>query len=105
MPAKRSSALIVAVAFLVVLAVPGSAAAQRTRLCVGGGHGCFKTLQAAVDAAHDGSTIRIAPGTYRGRSDRGRSVATRRLGRAPDRDPRRWPVLTLGGYDHSPTSP
>jgi len=35
-------------------------------LCVGGHSGCFSTLQAAVDAAHNGDTIRIDRGTFKG---------------------------------------
>ena len=34
-------------------------------LCVGGPH-CYSTVQAAVDAASDGDTIRIGPGTFPG---------------------------------------
>jgi hypothetical protein len=41
-----------------------SASAADT-LCVGG-PGCYSTLQKAVNAAHDGDTITIAPGTYAG---------------------------------------
>jgi hypothetical protein len=35
-------------------------------LCVGTGSGCYRTIQAAVDASHNGDTIVIGPGTYRG---------------------------------------
>jgi hypothetical protein len=36
-------------------------------LCVGGAkHRCFSTIQAAVDAAQDGDTIDVRPGTYAG---------------------------------------
>lgn len=35
-------------------------------LCVGPGSGCYPTIQAAVGAAHNGDTIVIRPGTYRG---------------------------------------
>ena len=35
-------------------------------LCVGSGSGCYPTIQAAVAAAHNGDTIVIGPGTYRG---------------------------------------
>ena len=35
-------------------------------LCVGSKPGCFATIQAAVDAANDGDTITIAPGTFAG---------------------------------------
>src|SRR3954454_946256 len=39
---------------------------SRAIVCVGGKASCFPTLQAAVDAAHNGDTISIAPGTYAG---------------------------------------
>jgi hypothetical protein len=42
-----------------------SSAAAAATLCVGG-PGCFATIQAAVNAAHDGDTITIAPGTFAG---------------------------------------
>ncbi len=35
-------------------------------LCVGSGPGCFAGIQAALDAAHDGDTVRVGPGTYTG---------------------------------------
>jgi hypothetical protein len=35
-------------------------------LCVGGGAGCYPNIQAALDAAHDGDTIRVATGTFAG---------------------------------------
>ncbi len=35
-------------------------------LCVGGGSGCYSTIQAALDAAHDGDTIRLGHGTFAG---------------------------------------
>ena len=43
----------------------GASATRATTLCVGG-PGCFSTLQGAVDAAHDGDTIRVGPGTFAG---------------------------------------
>ncbi len=52
---------------LVVAAVPTQAATKHstTTLCVGGG-GCYSTIQAAVDAAHDGDTIKLNAGTFAG---------------------------------------
>jgi len=35
-------------------------------LCVGPQPGCFATIQSAVDAAQDGDTIKIGPGTFAG---------------------------------------
>jgi hypothetical protein len=40
--------------------------ARAATLCVGPGSGCFAAIQPAVNAAHDGDTITIAPGTYAG---------------------------------------
>jgi hypothetical protein len=34
--------------------------------CVGAGPGCYPTIQAALDAAQDGDTIRLGPGTFAG---------------------------------------
>jgi hypothetical protein len=45
-------------------------------LCVGGPHpGCFRTIQAAVNAAHDGDTIHVGPGTFAGGITIDRDVA------------------------------
>ena len=47
---------------------PAAAAANASggRLCVGSTPGCYSTIQAAVDAAQDGDTITIEPGTFAG---------------------------------------
>jgi hypothetical protein len=45
-----------------VRALPESGAS----LCVGNGAGCLRTIQAALDAAHDGDTIHVGPGTFAG---------------------------------------
>src|SRR5262249_61026192 len=47
------------------LALTGQPAEAAT-LCVGTGSGCYATIQAAVNAAHDGDRIAIGPGTYAG---------------------------------------
>jgi hypothetical protein len=47
-------------------ALVSAQAALAANLCVGSRSGCFSTLQAAVNTAHDGDTIAIAPGTYAG---------------------------------------
>lgn len=43
-----------------------SVQAKGVKLCVGSGPRCFGTVQAALDAAHDGDVIAVAPGTYAG---------------------------------------
>jgi len=40
--------------------------AAAATLCVGSGNGCFSEIQAAVDAARDGDTIRIGQGRFAG---------------------------------------
>jgi hypothetical protein len=57
-------AVVVAANLVGVTAAAPSAFAASD--CVGPGPGCFATLQAAIDAAHDGDTIHIAAGTFAG---------------------------------------
>jgi len=45
-----------------VRALPASGA----NLCVGNGADCLRTIKAALDAAHDGDTIHVGPGTFAG---------------------------------------
>jgi hypothetical protein len=63
--------VLLAVVAIAVSAGPASAA----DLCVGAGSGCFATLQAAVDAAHDGDTIHVGRGTFAGGVTIDKSVA------------------------------
>jgi hypothetical protein len=63
---QRLAPAILAISLAAVLPVLAAQPALAANLCVGGGSGCFSTLQAAVSAAHDGDTITIAPGRYAG---------------------------------------
>ena len=54
---------VLVAAAMIALAAPAAFAAN---LCVGNQSGCFSRLQAAVDAAKDGDTITIAPGSHAG---------------------------------------
>lgn len=60
---SRITLVALPVAALALVATTGSTAAST--LCVGGPQ-CYPTLQAAVNAAHDGDTIRIGAGTFAG---------------------------------------
>ena len=98
----RRIAVIAAVASaFALLATGGSIAA--TTLCVGGSH-CHSTIQAAVDAAHDGDTIRIGSGTYAGGITITASVNL--VGAGAQRTTIRGggPVLTIGAI-FAPTEP
>ena len=64
----RRKLLLLAVAGIPVVVATGTApasAAGANGPCVGGPH-CYQTLQAAIDAAHDGDTIHIGRGSFAG---------------------------------------
>src|SRR3954469_20029764 len=64
-PSSPALRLALATATLLAAAGPGTASA-RGDLCVGPEAGCFAPVQPAVDAARDGDTIRLRPGTFAG---------------------------------------
>ena len=59
---RRGTVLIAAIA-AAIACVPAAASSQ---LCVGKQPGCFATIAEALDAAQDGDTIAIGPGTFAG---------------------------------------
>lgn len=83
---------------LIAAAISASASGARTMstLCVGAHAGCYATLQEAVDAAHDGDTITIAPGRYAGGVTIDVSVDIRGAGAGATTIAGGGPVLTLG---------
>lgn len=62
---NRLERLVVFAAASAALGLTAAPAGAAT-LCVGSGPGCFAGIQAAVDAAQDGDTIHIRPGTFAG---------------------------------------
>ena len=94
----------VLVAVAVVAATGGMALAAEpahaTSLCVGGG-GCYPTLRAAVDAAHDGDTITIGAGTFAGGVTITKSVHLQGAGAAATIIRGGAHVLTIGAYGAS----
>jgi len=63
----RRLALLAAAAATGLVGATGAASAPKAKpLCVGNGAKCFATIQAALDAAQDGDSIQIYPGTYPG---------------------------------------
>src|SRR6266513_2955853 len=85
-------------------AAGGYSAHAANGLCVGSKAGCFATIQAAVNAAHDGDTITIAPGTFAGGVAIDVSVDIRGAGPGATIISGGGPVLTLG-RELAPTEP
>jgi hypothetical protein len=79
--------------FCATVVAPAALAANR---CVGSKQGCYSTIQAAIDAAHDGDTIAIAPGRYAGGVTVDVSVAIVGAGASATTIKGGGPVLTIG---------
>jgi hypothetical protein len=101
---SRATILVSLVLLAAGACATGRAARAAATLCVGGGPGCFATLQAAVDAAHDGDTIAIAPGTFAGGVTIDVSVAVVGAGSSRTTVAGGGPVLTIGVQD-APAEP
>ncbi len=85
-----------ALAAALVLIGTAAGPARAATFCVDHRPGCFNRLQQAVDAAHDGDTIRIAPGVYRGGVTIDVSVQLRGAGAQRTSIHGGGPVLTIG---------
>jgi hypothetical protein len=72
-------------------------------LCVGPGPGCYSTIQAAVNAAQDGDTISIAPGTYAGGITIDKSLHLLGTAAASTIIKGSGPVVTIGNGSSRPT--
>src|SRR5437764_10017615 len=92
---KRLALTTCVAALALVGAGSAASAVAGATLCVGGS-GCFSTIQAAVDAAHDGDTIRIAPGTFAGGVAIDVSVDIRGAGAGATIISGGGPVVTIG---------
>jgi hypothetical protein len=73
----------------------GGSALAATR-CVGSGPGCHQSLQAALDAAHDGDTIKVAAGTFAGGVTITKSVSVIGAGAGATTIKGGGPVVTVG---------
>jgi hypothetical protein len=88
-------------AIVIAVAAPASGAALRDRggaasLCVGRQPGCYGSIQAAVDAAPDGATITVGPGTFAGGITIAKSLTLRGAAAAATVISGGGPVLTIG---------
>jgi hypothetical protein len=72
-------------------------------LCVGASPGCYATIQAALDAASDGETIQVAPGSYAGPITIAKSIRLVGAGAAVTIIRGGGPVITIGDGDSRPT--
>lgn len=92
-------AVVVAAASVIATASAGRSAST---LCVGGPH-CYSTIQAALNAAGDGDTIRLTPGTYAGGVVIVKSVSLLGDGARATRISGGGPVVTIGSTTSTPT--
>ena len=100
-PVRRLGALAGSVALLAGWAAGSTAAASS--LCVGQGAGCYPTIQAAVDAAQEGDTIRIGPGTFAGGIEIAKSVQLVGTAAGATTISGGGPVVTIGDAMAGPT--
>src|SRR3954447_15079816 len=102
---RMGRGLVAAVTMTASIAGVASGSAAAAERCVGPAPGCFGTLPAALAAAHDGDTIRLSRGTFRGGITVAKSVHIVGAGRSRTTIAGGGPVLTLGefGAEHPPT--
>ena len=93
-------ATLVAGAALVVAGVGG--ASPKGDLCVGGPH-CYSSVQAALDNASSGATIRIGPGTFSGGVTITRDVTLVGVDAHASKVSGGGPVITIGSTTSAPT--
>jgi hypothetical protein len=97
---RRLLFMLPVVAAVAVAAASGSTAAST--LCVGG-PGCYSTVQAALNAAADGDTIRVGPGTFAGGVTILHSVTLVGVDDHASRISGGGPVVTIGSTTSAPT--
>ena len=98
---RRLAAAVMAISLTGALPVLFARPALAASLCVASKPGCFATLQAAVNAARNGDTITIAPGTYAGGVTIDVSVTIAGAGAGSTVIRGGGPVLTIGTYGAS----
>lgn len=90
---------VVALAAAAAALAGGAGAAPGSSLCVGGEPGCFASIQTALDAAQDGDTIAIGPGTFQGGITIVKDVQLVGVNAGATRIEGGGPVITIGEPD------
>ena len=102
---RRGFGIVLATITVAAGVLAGTGTAAGATLCVGGGGGCYHTIQAALDASHAGDRIVIGRGTFAGGVQVRKSVQLVGMGsgRTVIRGGRS--VVTIGrfGASHEPT--
>jgi hypothetical protein len=92
----KTRALATGLGLALTASLFGSASALAATRCVGHGAGCHRTLQAALDASHDGDTIKVSAGTFAGGVTITRSVSVVGAGAGATTIKGGGPVVTVG---------
>ncbi len=92
---------IIGIACVTALVVAAAGRSAST-LCVGGPH-CYSTVQAAVNAAHDGDTVRVGPGSFAGGVTITKSINLVGVAAAASSISGGGPVVTIGSPTSAPT--
>jgi len=96
----RSAALTCLVVAVFVCGSASSASAKTgATLCVGGKAGCYASIQAALDAAHDGDTIDVGVGTFQGGITITKSVQIVGVSAGATIIRGGGPVVTIGAFE------
>jgi hypothetical protein len=98
----RSVSLIVFAVTVALATATTGESAPKGSLCVGGPH-CYSTVQAAVDAASDGDTIRVGPGTFTGGVTITKSLTLAGVDAHASKISGGGPVVTIGSTTSAPT--
>jgi hypothetical protein len=92
----RTRALATGLGLALTASLFGSASALAATRCVGGGAGCHRTLQAALDASRDGDAIKVSPGRFAGGVTITKSVSVVGAGAGATTIKGGGPVVTIG---------
>ena len=101
---RRSILAILGAAVAAAGLGPAASGAGAAVLCVGHRPHCHPTIQAALDASHDGDEIRVRPGRFAGGLTIARSVKLVGAGRGDTVIDGGGPVVTIGVLD-APSEP